>query len=73
MTSEIKPLEQLVHRRQTVEPVVHPAALLLNVRYVVETFRPSMRISNVVAVVGATRVATNYLRNFSITAATAST
>ena len=56
-----------------VEPVVHRAALLLNVRYVVETFRPSMRISNVVAVVGATRVATNYFRNFSITAATAST
>ena len=56
-----------------VERVVHRAELLLNVRYVVETFRPSMRISNVVAVVGATRVATNYLRNFSITAATAST
>ena len=56
-----------------VERVVHRAELLLNVRYVVETFRPSMRISNVVAVVGATRVATNYFRNFSITAATAST
>ena len=36
-----------------VEPVVHRAELLLNVRYVVETFRPSMRISNVAAVVGA--------------------
>ena len=56
-----------------VEPVVHRVELLLNVRYVVETFRPSMHISNVVAVVGATRVATNYFRNFSITAATAST
>ena len=56
-----------------VERVVHRAELLLNVRYVVETFRPSTRISNVAAVVGATRVATNYLRNFSITAATAST
>ena len=56
-----------------VEPVVHRAELLLNVRYVVEISRPSTRISNVAAVVGATRVATNYFRNFSITAATAST
>ena len=56
-----------------VEPVVHRAELLLNVRYAGEISHPSMRISNVVAVVGATRVATNYLRNFSITAATAST
>lgn len=44
-----------------VEPVVHRAELLLNVRYVVETFRPSMRISNVVAVVGAILAATNCL------------
>jgi len=36
-----------------VEPVVHRAELLLNVRYVEEISRPSMRISNVVAVVGA--------------------
>lgn len=56
-----------------VEPVVRRAELLLNVRYAEEISRPSMRISNVAAVVGATRVATNYLRNFSITAATAST
>ncbi len=56
-----------------VERVVHRAELLLNVRYVVEISRPSTRISNVAAVVGATRVATNYFRNFSITAATAST
>ena len=56
-----------------VEPVVHRAELLLNVRYAGEISRPSTRISNVAAVVGATRVATNYLRNFSITAATAST
>ena len=56
-----------------VERVVHRAELLLNVRYVEEISRPSTRISNVAAVVGATRVATNYFRNFSITAATAST
>ncbi len=55
------------------EPVVHRAELLLNVRYVVETFRPSTRISNVAAVVGAILAVTNYFRNFSITAATAST
>lgn len=39
-----------------VERVVHRAELLLNVRYVVEISRPSTRISNVAAVVGATRV-----------------
>ena len=44
-----------------VEPVVHRVELVLNVRYVVETFRPSMRISNVVAVVGATRAAISCL------------
>jgi hypothetical protein len=56
-----------------VERVVHRAELLPNVRYVGEISRPSMRISNVVAVVGAILAATNYFRNFSITAATAST
>ncbi len=56
-----------------VERVVHRAELLLNARYAGEISRPSTRISNAAAVVGATRVATNYFRNFSITAATAST
>jgi len=56
-----------------VEPVVLRAELLLNVRYAEGISRPSMRISNVVAVVGAILAATNYFRNFSITAATAST
>ena len=56
-----------------VEPVVHRAELLLNVRYVEEISRPSTHISNVVGAVGETRVATDYFRNFSITAATAST
>lgn len=39
-----------------VEPVVRRAELLLNVRYAEEISRQSMRISNVAAVVGATRV-----------------
>ena len=56
-----------------VERVAHRAELLLNVRYAGEISRPSTRISNVAAVVGVTRVATDYFRNFSITAATAST
>jgi len=44
-----------------VERVVHRAELLLNVRYVEEISRPSTRISNVAAVVGATRVAISCL------------
>ncbi len=56
-----------------VEPVVLREELLLNVRYVEEISRPSTRISNVAAVVGAILAVTNYFRNFSITAATAST
>ena len=56
-----------------VEPVVLREELLLNVRYVEEISRPSTRISNVVVVVGAILAVTNYFRNFSITAATAST
>ena len=44
-----------------VERVVHRAELLLNVRYVEEISRPSTRISNVVVVVGATRVAISRL------------
>jgi hypothetical protein len=44
-----------------VEPVVHRAEHLPNVRYAVETYRPSMRISNVAAVVGAILVAISCL------------
>jgi len=44
-----------------VEPVVLREELLLNVRYVEEISRPSTRISNVAAVVGATRVAISCL------------